>query len=211
MTHRPARLSPADERSPDALGANPTLSDAQLARLRAYGSPDVLEVGETAFAAGDPAYDLIVIDQGAIEVVRAATVNAPEASVITFGPGAFVGELGILSGQTTYLTGRVVERARVHRISPLQLRRLMAEDPELSDLLLRAFLARRRRLSAGPAARVLQIVGSELDSEALALRTYAARRVLPHVWLDADSLEGQSLMRAATLRTKDLPAVIAPD
>lgn len=131
--------------------------------------------------------------------------------MITFGPGAFVGELGILSGQTTYLTGRVIERARVHRISVLQLRRLMAEDPELSDVLLRAFLARRRRLSAGPTARVLQIVGSALDSEALALRTYAARRALPHVWLDADSLEGRALMRAACLTTGDLPATIAPD
>jgi thioredoxin reductase (NADPH) len=197
--------------SPDDGAAQPRLSDDQLARLRGYGSPDELEVGEAAFAAGDPTYDLIVIEQGAIEVVRAATLNAPEASVVSFGPGAFVAELGILTGQTTYLTARVVERARVHRISPPQLRRLMAQDPELSDLLLRAFLARRRRLSAGPAARVLQIIGSELDSEALALRTYAGRRVLPHVWLDADSLEGGSLMRAAALRTEDLPAVIAPD
>ncbi|MCW3050621.1 MAG: cyclic nucleotide-regulated FAD-dependent pyridine nucleotide-disulfide oxidoreductase [Solirubrobacterales bacterium] len=193
------------------LDAYPELSDGQLARLRAYGTPDELEAGEAAFAAGDPTYDLIVIEQGAIEVVRAATLNAPEASVVTFGPGAFVGELGILTGQYTYLTARVVERALVHRISPPQLRRLMAEDPELSDLLLRAFLARRRRLSAGPAARVLQIIGSELDSEALALRTYAGRRVLPHVWLDTDFLEGGSLMRAAGLRTEDLPAVIAPE
>jgi thioredoxin reductase (NADPH) len=211
MTDRPARLSPAADGSADALAANPTLSDAQLARLRAHGTPDELHAGETAFAAGDPTNELIVIDQGAIEVVRTATVNAPEASLITFGPGAFVGELGILSGQTTYLTGRVVERARVHRISPEELRRLMAEDPELSDVLLRAFLARRRRLSTGPAAQVLQIVGSELDRESLALRTYAARRALPHVWLDADSLEGRALVRAASITTGDLPATIAPD
>jgi thioredoxin reductase (NADPH) len=192
--------------------ADPELSDGQLARLRAYGSPDELEAGEAAFAAGDPAYDLIVIEQGVIELVRAGTVNEPEESVIrTFGPGTFVAELGILTGQVVYLTARVAERARVHRISPPQLRRLMAEDTELSDLLLRAFLARRQRLSAGPAARVLQIIGSELDSEALALRTYAGRRVLPHVWLDADSLEGGSLMRAAALSAEDLPAVIAPD
>ena len=211
MSDGPRQQAPADDRSPEALEAYPELSERQLARLRAYGSPDELEVGEAAFAAGDPTYDLIVIEQGAIEVVRAATLNAPEVSVATFGPDAFVGELSLLTGQVTYLTARVVERARVHRISPPQLRRLMAQDPELSDLLLRAFLARRHRLSAGPAARVLQIIGSELDSEALALRTYAGRLNLPHVWLDADSLEGGSLMRAATLGANDLPAVIAPD
>jgi thioredoxin reductase (NADPH) len=211
MTDPRERATRAEAGSPEILAAYPELSDVQLARLRAYGNPDELEVGEAAFAAGDPTYDLIVIEEGAIEVVRAAAVNAPEASVITFGPGAFVGELGLLTGQITYLTARVVERARVHRISPPQLRHLMAQDPELSDLLLRAFLARRRRLSAGPAARVLQIIGSELDSEAMALRTYAGRRALPHVWLDVDSLEGGSLMRAASLRAGDLPAVIAPD
>jgi thioredoxin reductase (NADPH) len=202
---------PRDDGLPEALVASPELTDDQLARLRSYGTQDALEVGEAAFAAGDPSYDLVVIEEGAIEVVRPATANAPEASLITFGPGAFVGELGLLTGQAAYLTARVVERARVHRIPPPQVRRLMAQDPELSDLLLRAILARRRRISAGPGARVLQIIGSEFDSAALALRTYAARRALAHVWLDADSVEGASLMRAASLRTKDLPAAITPD
>jgi len=32
-------------------------------------------------------HDLIVIEAGAIEVVRAAPLNASEASVVTYGPG----------------------------------------------------------------------------------------------------------------------------
>src|SRR5258708_25782782 len=106
MTDAPGQQSRVDDGSAEALEAYPELSDGQLARLRAYGTPDELEVGEAAFAAGDPTYDLIVIEQGAIEVVRAATLNAPEASVVTFGPGAFVGELGLLTRQYTYLTPR---------------------------------------------------------------------------------------------------------
>jgi thioredoxin reductase (NADPH) len=202
---------PVGDGTPETPVASPELTDDQLARLRGYGTPDALEVGEAAFAAGDPSHDLVVIEQGAIEVVRPATANAAEASLITFGPGAFVGELGLLTGQAAYLTARVVEPARVHRIPPPQLRRLMAEDTELSDLLLRAFLARRRRLTAGPGARVLQIVGSAFDAAALALRSYAARRALAHVWLDVDSVEGGSLMRAASLIAQDLPAAITPD
>jgi thioredoxin reductase (NADPH) len=52
--------------------AEPELSEAQLSRLRSYGTPDELDVGEAAFAAGDPWYDLIVIEQGTIAVVRPA-------------------------------------------------------------------------------------------------------------------------------------------
>jgi thioredoxin reductase (NADPH) len=189
----------------------PELSEQQLARLRAYGSPEAVEVGDAVFSAGDPSYDLIVVESGAIEVVRAATRDAPEASLVRHGPGAFVGELSLLTGQTTSLTARVVEAGRVHRIPPPQFRRIMAEDAELSDLLLQAFLARRERLSHGPAARGLEIIGSGMDSAALALRTYAARRALPHVWLDADSVEGRSLMSAASLEATDLPAVLTPE
>ena len=40
MTDGPREQSPADGGSPEALAAYPELSDGQLARLRAYGSPD---------------------------------------------------------------------------------------------------------------------------------------------------------------------------
>lgn len=186
------------------------LTGDQLGRLRVYGHPQDLQVGDILFETGDPSYDLVVIESGAVELTRAPTPDAPEASVARLGQGDFVGELGLLTGQTTFLTGRMVEAGRVHRIPPPQLRRLMAADPELSDLLLQEFLARRQRLNAGPAAQGLQIIGSDLDSGALALRAYAARRNLPHVWLDADSVEGRSLMRAASLRVSDLPAVLTP-
>ena len=212
VSDSPAAASAEAPDDPTARAlAYPQLTEPQLARLRAYGTPETLEVGEDAFTAGDPSYDLIVVERGAIEVIRPATRDAPEASIVRHGPGAFVGELSLLTGQTTNLTARVVEGARVHRISPDQFRRMMAEDAELSDLLLQAFLARRERLSRGPAARGLEILGSGMDSAALALRTYAARRSLPHVWLDADSVEGRSLMRAASLDATDLPAVLTPE
>jgi thioredoxin reductase (NADPH) len=205
-----ARSGSGDAR-PGGTPAQPELSEGQLARLRAHGTPEALEAGDAVFTTGEPTYDLIVVESGAIEVFRAATRDAPEATVVVQGPGSFVGELGLLTGQTTYLSARAAEPSRVHRIPPPEFRRLMAQDPELSDLLLKAFLARRERLSHGPAARALEIVGSHLDSAALALRTYAARRALPHVWLDADSVEGRSLMRAASLRAADLPAVLTPE
>ena len=206
----PAARSGAGEDPAAGAVAFPELSEEQLARLREYGRPETVEVGDAVFTAGDPSYDLIVVESGVIEVVRAATRDAPEASLVRHGPGAFVGELSLLTGQTTYLTARVVEAGRVHRIRPPQFRRMMAEDADLSDLLLQAFFARRVRLSQGPAARGLEIIGSGMDSAALALRTYAARRALPHVWLDADSVEGRSLMRAASLQATDLPAVLTP-
>jgi thioredoxin reductase (NADPH) len=146
-----------------------------------------------------------------IELVRPATADAPEAVVIRHGPGRFVGELNLLTGQAAFLNARVAEAGLVHRIAPDRFRRLMAEDPELSDILLRALLARRDMLREGTASLGLELVGSAMSAASLALRTYAARRRLPHRWHDVDSPVGEQLMAAVGLDIADLPAGILPD
>ena len=46
----------------------------------------------------------------------------PEESLVRFGPGSFLGELNMLTGQAVYLIARVVEDGRVHRIAPARFR-----------------------------------------------------------------------------------------
>ncbi|MEY2434535.1 MAG: thioredoxin reductase, partial [Acidimicrobiaceae bacterium] len=191
--------------------AFPRLSDAQLKRLRSYGTPQTVEVGDVLYGPGDGTYDLIVTDDATVEIVQPATHDGPEETLVTFGPGSFLGELNMLTGQAVYLLARVVDEGRVHRIAPARFRQLMAEDTELSDILLEAFRARREVLTHTSASRGLELVGSAMDSASLALRTYAARRRLPHLWFDADSVAGQSLIAAASLTTSDLPAALMPD
>jgi thioredoxin reductase (NADPH) len=87
--------------------AFPALSDEQwVARLQAYGSAQEAESGALLWGAGEATYDLILVDSGEVEVVRAATARAAEAVAAGFGTGQFVGELGLLTGQATYPTGR---------------------------------------------------------------------------------------------------------
>jgi thioredoxin reductase (NADPH) len=186
------------------------LSEDQFARLTAYGVAQDVRVRDVVFRPGDPSYDLIVIETGWIEIVSPATHDEPEAVVATYGPGGLLGELNLLTGQTAHLTARVTEAGRIRRISRESFRRLMADDPEISDVLLRTFLARRDLLRDSPAARGIEIVGSGLSADALALRTFAARRRLPHLWLDADSMAGQAVMRLTPLAAGDLPSVVTP-
>ena len=66
------------------------------------------------------------------------------AVVAAYGPGGFLGELNLLTGQTVYLTARVTEAGRIHRISQLLGR---AEGPRFvrSDLLRRPAQGRDTR------------------------------------------------------------------
>lgn len=184
------------------------LTPEQVARLRSYGEEQDVSVGDTVFRAGDPSSDLILVDEGAVDIIRPATVDAPEEAIVRHGPGRFLGEMNLLTEQTVYLTARVAEAGRIHRISPARFRDVMQEEPEISDLLLRTFLARREVLLTGAAARSVEIVGSGMSGTTLALRTYAARQRMPHVWFDSDTAAGQAVMRAAGLEAADLPAVL---
>ncbi len=194
----------------DSDPAFPTLSPSQLARLSAWAEPVSVAVGDVLFAAGDAEYDLIFIESGEVEVIRGATPDSPAQVVARHGPGRFLGELNMLTGQAVYLTARVAVAGQVRRIPPAQFRLLMAEDPELSDLILRAFMARREALRTGEGARSIEVVGGRSSAAALALRNWAARQRLPHVWVDAETPEGENLIASLHVAAEDLPVVVTP-
>jgi thioredoxin reductase (NADPH) len=151
-----------------------------------------------------------VVDRGSVEVVRTATADVPAATVAAVDAGGFVGELNLLTGQNVYLLGRVREGGRVYRVPPERLRQLMASDVELSDIVFKALIARRELLQRSTAALAVEIVGTDRSAAALALRTYAARQRLIHLWFDADTPAGRTMMESSGLTADDLPAVVMP-
>jgi thioredoxin reductase (NADPH) len=186
------------------------LSTEHAERLRTYGTAEAITAGQQLFGPGDASYELFIVDEGEVHVIAPATGDAPEEPVVRLGPDELVGELSLLTRQAPTLIARVVRGGRAHRVGADAMRRVMAEDPELSDVLLRAFVARRTALRASAARRAITIVGPARTKETLALRTYAARLALTHEWIDPDSVDGRALLRATGLRSEDLPAVVLP-
>ncbi|GAA2717075.1 FAD-dependent oxidoreductase [Actinoplanes palleronii] len=190
--------------------ARPVLTDDQWQRLCSYGTPEQLPAGAWIFRAGDDVCDMIVVEAGRVEIVRPATADDHEATVADYGAREFTGELNLLTLQSAYLSARTAAASRVRRIGPAAFRTLMDRDPELSDLVLRALIARRRTLRDGQAARSLEVVGRASSAPALALRTYAARLQLPHTWNDVETPAGAALARAVSATDDELPVVITP-
>ncbi len=153
----------------------PTLTTAQWQRMLAYGTAQQTEAGDFVFRSGDAEYDLILVDSGEVEVVRDALGWIDEAVIAPMGPRTFVGELGLLNGQGAFLSARVTQGGTVYRVTRAELRRLMAEDDELCDIVLHALWARREDLRRGPAALTLKLVGTGSSPELMSLRRFAER------------------------------------
>jgi thioredoxin reductase (NADPH) len=193
-----------------AEAASPRLSGKLFDRLLGYGAPQPARAGDVLFQPGDEDVDLIVVAAGSVEVIRTATAAVPAETVAVVDAGGFVGELNLLTGQNVYLLCRVREAGTVYRVSPGRLRQLMANDGELSDIVFRALIARRELLRRSTAARGVEIVGNPVSAAALALRTYAARQRLIHLWFDAGTPAGRAMMESSGLTGDDLPAVVMP-
>jgi CRP-like cAMP-binding protein len=78
-----------------------------------------------------------------------APVNTKTRPVLTpallarLGPGDFLGEISLFTGERMFITACVREAAAIYRIGAEAFRQLMAQDAELSDLILTALYRRR--------------------------------------------------------------------
>ncbi|MDG4757348.1 cyclic nucleotide-binding domain-containing thioredoxin-disulfide reductase [Micromonospora sp. WMMD710] len=185
----------------------PALDEEQFDRLAGYGTEEDVHQGQDLYAAGDSSYDFFLLRTATAEVVRKATALDPERLIYRRVPGEFLGELSLLTGQQVFLTARVVEAGTVVRITAPVLRRVLAEQVDIADVLIETFRA-RRELMRGAAGNALEIVGRPDAADSLRLRTYATQMLLPHAWLDAASLSGRALMRAVGVDADDLPVAV---
>ena len=161
--------------------AFPVLTEVQIALLLPFGEVRATRVGDVLFEVGDAGYHLVVVLAGRTEIIDRA--EGLDRVIKASGPGEFHGELGLLTGQTVFAACVVREPGRVLMVPPPALREAIATVPELGDLLIPAFAARRQILMRSAAA-TLTIVGVETSAGVLRLREFADRNRIPHRWLD---------------------------
>jgi thioredoxin reductase (NADPH) len=188
--------------------AAPTLDAAALAWLAPFGEERVVESGEILYRAGEESYpDFFVILEGAVDIIRPDLEG--DTLITSHGAGRFLGELNMVTGQRLYLTARVSQPGRVLAIPMDEFRRVMSSKPDLADTIFSAFVARRELLRSGEGARAVRIIGSRYSGAAMALRSFAARSRLPHMWIDIEDEDDVDVLLANMgFRRRDTPVVI---
>jgi thioredoxin reductase (NADPH) len=183
----------------------PTLREDQIELLRRYGQTRKTEVGDVLFRAGDTHNDFIVILEGEVEVIDDFAGEARTIGV--FLAGRFLGELNMLTEQAMYLTAVVREGGEVLAIPRERLKEVVTEEPNLSDVILKAFLARRAYMMKTGLG--LRIIGSRRSSDAARLREVAARNRVPHVWVELeDDPEAEALLERFGAKPSETPVTI---
>lgn len=184
---------------------SPALDAEQLALLRRYGQERPTTAGQVLFHEGDEAYDFTVVLAGAVTVVDHDA--GVERELATLGPGRFVAELQVLTGERPFATAVVTESGSVLVVPTDRLQEVIAQDQGLSDLIVQTILRRRQWLLQHRAG--LQIVASQSSPDGRRLREFAAHNHLAHVWVDLDTDPAAGAMLAHQgLGPGDTPVVL---
>jgi thioredoxin reductase (NADPH) len=188
-----------------ARGPAPLRED-QLETLHRYGQVRQVRAGEVLFRAGDTTNDFLVVLSGLVHVIDDF---AGEVRVVgVFGPGTFLGDLHMLTGQGVPLSAVVAEEGELLGVPRPRLKEVVTEEVDLSNLILDTFMARRTFLMRTGVG--LRIIGSRHSRDATRLREFATRNRLPHVWVEVEEDAGraEALLERFGATPDDLPVAI---
>ncbi len=200
-----AILGAGMEEPPNRGGAFPRLTDEHRDRLREVGKVRRVEPGEVLFREGDDSYNFFVVESGAVAIVEG--YGADDRVIAIHGPHRFLGDLNLLTGARVYLTAVVRDPGELIEVEIHRMRRLLADDEELGNIVLGAYLARRSILiDVGAGVRV---IGSRFSPDTRRLREFLARNRVPYHWVDLEEdEEADAMLRAIDVAPADTPVVL---
>ena len=139
---------------------------------------------ETVFAQGDPANNVMYIQEGGVKLT-VVNETGKEAVVAILGPGDFFGE-GCLTGQSIRMaTATTVALTTVLEIEKHEVIRVLHEEHEFSDRFIAYTLARNTRIEEDLIDQLFNSSEKRLARTLLLLARYGAQdqpqKVIPNV------------------------------
>ena len=188
----------------------PSLSPAEIDRLRRFGATRLYAAGDQLLTMGDVVSGMFVLMSGSV-AVSARDGLGRVVPIIDLGPGGFLAEAAMLAGQPRLVEARAIRDSEVLVVPADQLRTVLIAEAELGERIMRALLARRAGLvELGAGGPVL--IGPAVHPGVVRLQGFLARNARPHRVVDpADHPEATALISRSARGETEVPIVVCPD
>jgi thioredoxin reductase (NADPH) len=155
--------------------AFPRLDASQIAALSGCAAASLVHynAGQKLFQVGDRDYRFFVIASGEIEIVDESG-EAPK-TIVVHTAGEFTGEMGQLTGRPAIVTAVARTSSEVYEVTTDALRQIVNRCPEVGDIVLQAFIARRQLLREPGAFTGIRVIGSRYSHDTFRIRDFLAR------------------------------------
>jgi thioredoxin reductase (NADPH) len=188
--------------------AFPTLDDTQMASLAGCTLTSLKRHadGETLFRVGDRDFKFFVIKSGEVEIVD--PYGDTPKTLVVHRAGQFTGDVSHLTGNPAVVTAIARSDCEAYELSGDALRKLLNQCPQISDLILQAFMARRQLLRESPNFTGLRVIGSRYSRDTFRIRDFLAKNRVLFTWMDLEAEpEVDRLLRTFGLSEADTPVV----
>jgi thioredoxin reductase (NADPH) len=180
------------------------LAASHVEALRAAGKIVTHPGQEFLAQPGEPIDRFIYIEDGEVEVVNPYTNE--RHLPFTLGPTQFLGEISLLYGGAWSLSMRTVKETRVIEVPREAILTLMSRIPEMSDIIITVFSARRRR-QLDEKEGSLQLIGEDEDRNVRRIAEFASRNRIPYTSMALGSPEAAATATSCSIAPGQ-PAVI---
>jgi thioredoxin reductase (NADPH) len=162
--------------------------------------------GEKFFGVGECDAKFFVVKSGEIEIVDNSG-DSPKI-ITVHGPGEFTGEVAQLTGNPALVDGIARTDCDVYEVSTAALRQLINNHPDLGDIILQAFMARRHLLRESGEFMGLRVIGPRHSQDAFRIRDFLTKNHVPFTWLDLEAdPQAMQLLKQFGLSEADTPVV----
>ncbi len=188
--------------------AFPKLTEVQLAALGRCTLTKLrpFRAGDKLFAACDRDQRFFVVKAGAVEIVDESG-DKPK-TVTVHGPGEFTGDVGQVTGRPAIVSAVARTDGEAYEVSPDALRELLNNHPDLGDLVMQAFIARRQLLTGSGKFTGLRVIGSRYSRDTFRVRDFLSENRVPYTWLDLEAdPQVQQLLTQFGLGVADTPVI----
>jgi thioredoxin reductase (NADPH) len=167
--------------------AFPTLSDVQIAQLAgcAGASLQTYRAGQKLFEVGDRDFKFFVIKSGEVEILDES--GETPKTVTVHRPGEFTGDVVHLTGRASVVSAVARVDCEVYEVSTEGVRQILNRCPDLGDLILQAFIARRQLLRESDDFTGLRVIGSRYSQDTFRIRDFLAKNRVLFSWLDLEA------------------------
>lgn len=183
----------------------PTLSAEQIDHIKVFGIVEDLPKATVLFERGDRTVDFFVIIKGNIEVYEHRRDG--ENVFTVHKENQFTGELDLFNDRQILVGGRMGEDGQVIRIARPQFRKLLVAEPDIGEIVTRAFILRRVGLISHKQGSVTLLRG-DASADTLRIERFLRRNGYPIEVLDCNTGDCDDVLENYGLGQNDLPAVL---
>jgi thioredoxin reductase (NADPH) len=205
-------LSPPDDDPADPYAREaqtfPRLTADLTERIAEYGQVESVKAGALLFERGQRSVDFFLVREGEVEVFEIDAHGARQV-LHRHSEGQFTGELDLFNDREILVSGQATKDSLVVRVRRADFRRLVTSEPDIGEIIMRAFILRRVGLIRHAQGGVV-LIGPAHTADTLRLERFLTRNAYPHKVFDTEAQpDAGGFLECFSLDPGQLPVVIA--